>query len=162
MATISRPGRYIGGITSHKVHRGDNGCLQFWGRCEFTQFKPQDVGKFDELEQPEQATAFINLTRKDGSKIDAQVDAIMRATGWDGRSLRDLNEMDLSEKVFSFVAEEDNYKDERRVSIAWINSAEGFKPPSDDELTAWDSEWQDASDPPYGGHAPANAEDIPF
>lgn len=157
MREITRPGRYQApGLEDWSVARNDNGCIQFRARLVGTSFKPEGVGRYEDLEEPESITAFINLTRKDGSPITQQVEALQKALGWSGKSLRELQEADHSQTAVSFVVSRDEYEGKVGLSVDWINAPAGFKKATGDELAELDGAWQ-----PIGG-AVVNTDDIPF
>ncbi len=172
MAEVTHPGRYKGpGLADHAVRRADNGCIQFRARCIGTAFKAEGVTRYEDLPEPVEAMAFLNLTRKDGTPIPQQVEALQKALGWDGKSLRALQDGDYTETLISFVVSASEYEGKRRLSVDWINPPPGLMRTEDDDMKVLDAEWQSLPAAPApaakvpdtrSSAASPKDEDIPF
>ena len=128
-------GKYLGRINECKVDASKNGVIQFVAACRLSDPEP--------MQQPQAITAYISLTKQDGSRNQAQMDALMDAFDWDGKSLRGLIGAASVDRDLQFVIVEEEYNGKVQSKVAWINKpgAGGLKPVSDSDLDKLESSW---------------------
>lgn len=152
MLRASATGTYKGFVLEKKVDRSKGGAVQLVARCELRAWWDKEKKEWDDDIEVAHETAFLVLKSKDGKINKNQVDSIMRAFGWDGKSLKELHQMDVSKREVTFTVKEaldqnNNPKaDENGVplySVEWINPVGGLKPVKAEDLDDMDKEWKE-------------------
>lgn len=134
-------GKYIGRIGECKVDASKNGVIQFVAACELRNIIIS--GNPEPLTVPQTINAYISLTKQDGSRNTAQMDALMAAFDWDGKSLRGLIGAATTDYDQQFVIVEEEYNGKVAPKVSWINKpgAGGLKPVSESDLDRLESTW---------------------
>lgn len=150
MPRATSAGTYSGYVTEHKVDRGQNGGIQLVARCDMRKYMDRDTRAWVEIE-PVQETAYLVLVTKEGRRNTPQVDSLKKALGWDGKSLRELTQKDLSKLEVSFAvraavdldgAAKTGPDGSPFFNIAWINPVGGFRPVAPESMEAMETEWK--------------------
>ena len=116
------PGKYTGEINEWKCDRTENGCIQFIALLSLTAQKDQTG--FAQI-PPQEAIAYIMLTKLDGSKNVNQIENLQKALGWDGMSIKSLHNGDWLNKPISAVLENDTYNGVTKLKVKWLNPISG-------------------------------------
>jgi hypothetical protein len=109
-------GKYQGHIVQSKVDTTRNGCVQFVAVLRLTRCEGVD------LPAPYTPTAYMSLTKNDGSRNISQVDSLMAALGWDGVSLKKLHLTDWSSREIEAVIDWDEFNGTRKLKVKWLNA----------------------------------------
>ncbi|MFH1569166.1 MAG: hypothetical protein ABIL09_14320 [Gemmatimonadota bacterium] len=154
MSKVNSPGKYLGFVVDHQVGQTEaNKCVQFVGTCLVdTAITPKTYEEVA-LPEPQTITAYLTMTKIDGSLHEHQVTNLEKAFGWHRRQgLKALRDKDLKAVRVSVTVEERDVPqtDEEvaagapvrtKLAVAWINRPFGLRetPPEvmDDIDKAW-------------------------
>ena len=121
MSLIDRAGTFKGNITSSAIAASSGGYPQFVAGLEATEFFDSEDGWLDWSQYEEkEITGYFVLFGKDGKPFK-NCGQLMKALGWSGRELNDLNTTDYSEIPVQFRVEENTYQGNTRLQVAWID-----------------------------------------
>lgn len=94
--------------------------------------------------------------KKDGTPNEKTIKQLMEALGWDGQSLKSLQDGDYSHKEVQIVVKEETYEGKARLNVAWLNPGDyepGLKEMDPTKVSAMASQW-DAKLRAVSGAAP--------
>ncbi|MCX7429400.1 MAG: hypothetical protein NTW96_27720, partial [Planctomycetia bacterium] len=123
MQAIDRVGTFRGRVTEHAVNTTKNGFPQLVGRFLAEEMWDSDSKTWMPWsEYQQELVGYLTLFNADGPLLNAG--QCRAAFGWDGASLAELNDLDLSNLVIQFRIEEDDYKGTVTLRVNWIDQAD--------------------------------------
>jgi hypothetical protein len=111
-------GKYKGKIIHHKIIKSKDGAIIFL--CEAVLNQKQENKEYGSIPE-ESVSGFISLIKKDGTVNHRQVENLSQAFDWDGKSLKNLQDGDYSEKELNITVEVETREDKPVATISWIN-----------------------------------------
>lgn len=121
MNLIDRVGTFRGLPVSTGIGASSGGYPQFLAKFEAVEKWDEELQEWiDWSEYAQELTGYFILFGKSGDPT-RNCNQLMKALGWDGRSLDDLNNTDYSEVVVQIRVEEHTYNGTTKLQIAWLD-----------------------------------------
>lgn len=124
MSLIDRESTFKGIIVDHAVNVTTNGFEQFVCKLVAKEIYDEDERIWVDWSEEDvnEITAYLVLRGGKGETLNAI--QIKKATGWDGLSLIELENMDFSEITVQFRAEYRTYQDKTTLQVTWFDEAD--------------------------------------
>ena len=122
---IDRVGTFRGYPVSSGMGASSGGFPQFLAKLEAAEYWDAENEEWMDWTQYEEReiTAYLVLMGKEGKPFK-HCGQLMKALGWSGRTFAELNDTDYSEVPIQFRVEENTYKDNTRLQVAWVDHAD--------------------------------------
>lgn len=123
MQPVDRPGNFRGKILEFGIHEAESGAVAINMRVSLDGRWDSENGEWDdEWSQYEQfADGAVWVIKKDGTLNDRQIESLCRYAGWDAQ-LKSVQDQSWEPTPCAFVVNEDNYGDEQRFRVSFINA----------------------------------------
>ena len=130
---IEHVGTYRGVCLDHAVSETKNGYPQFVGKFRVTERYDEngdlggEPGSWVDWSSYElEIDAYLVLFTVENGQVKPclNYDQCQTAFGWDGKTFHSLNDLDLTDHVFQFRVEDNEYNNVHRAQVRWVDSAE--------------------------------------
>ncbi len=121
---IDRESTFRGNIIDHAVSLTKNEFPQLVCQLDAKEIYDEEEKvwvDWSDVEENE-ITAYLVLYGGTGETLNCT--QVKKATGWDGLSFQQLNDMDLSEVVVQFRTENRTYEDKTTLQVTWFDAAD--------------------------------------
>lgn len=116
-----RDGRFKAAVGERGVgESGQNNLATF--ACEFRLLEELVNGEWLSVDQDLEITGYFFLEKKDGSLNTAQIDALKRAFGWDGRDPFWLQDADMGDRIVQVKLAYEEYEGKQKIKVKYIDS----------------------------------------
>jgi hypothetical protein len=172
MQPCDAEGRYAGHLTKMAIGSTSGGCLQLIADCELHVEHNDETGEWVALQGGSQEiTAYVILTKRDGSINGYQYGVLKGALDWDGKDIEHLQTQDFSGRKVAVHVIENDYRNDGSLKVDFISALDwtpGISAATGKDLDKIKAKWaaskasdDDGKSEPADGELPPDS-DIPF
>jgi len=121
MSLIDREGTFRGDVLECGVTTTKNGFPQFVARLRAEQYYDEDEGEWIDWGEYEQEIMVYMVLFGSNGQPTLNAERLQKVYGWDGRSLRALNDADYSGVKHQWRVQEKEYNGNTSLQVVWID-----------------------------------------